>query len=390
MKDFVSKKVKELAPSGIREFFDLVLETKGVVSLGVGEPDFVSPWKVREKAIYSLEQGWTSYTSNKGLYRLRLEIAHFLKKHYNLVYNAKKEILITSGVSQGLDLTIRTLVNPKDRVLVVYPCYVAYPAVVHLEGAEIIPYYTRQSEKFKVDPLKLERIVKKYKPKVLLLNYPCNPTGVSYTKQELQQIFKVAKKENLVVVSDEIYDLITYDYKHTPFASLKGAKKQTVYLGGFSKNYAMTGFRIGFVCGDSFLIDQMTKVNSYVSICPAIMSQTAAIDALHSLRQVSDMVKEYKLRRNYIVAEFSKLGLKTFYPQGAFYCFVSVQNTGLDCLEFAKRLLSEVRLAVVPGTAFGPEYKDYIRISYASPLEDLKQAVARLTKFMKKIQHGKE
>lgn len=384
MKEFISKKVKNLTPSGIREFFDLVLETKGVVSLGVGEPDFVTPWKIREKAIYSLEQGSTSYTSNRGLYRLRLEVAHFLKKHYNLSYNAKKEILITSGVSQGLDLTIRTVVNPGDKVVVVFPCYVSYPATVQLAGGKVIKYETSQEEGFKVQPEKLRSIIKKHKPKVLLLNYPSNPTGVSYNKKELKQIWKVVSEENILVISDEIYDLISYDYKHTPFSKLKGAKKKTVYLGGFSKNYAMTGFRVGFVCGHSDFIEQMTKVNSYVMICPSITSQLAAVDAFNSQRDVIQMVKAYKRRRNYVVKALNDLGFKTLLPQGAFYCFVSVKDTGLSCMDFARRLLSEVKVAVVPGTAFGEKYKDYIRISFASPFEELKEAVERIKRFKEK------
>ncbi len=384
MKDIIAKNTKSLPSSGIREFFDLVLETKGVVSLGVGEPDFVTSWKIREKAIYSLEQGYTSYTSNKGLYRLRLEIANFLKRQYNLTYNAKSQILVTAGVSQGLDLAVRAIVNPRDKVLVVYPSYVSYPAVVQLARGQVVGLNTREEDGFKITPERLYSIVKKTKPKTVILNYPSNPTGVSYTKPELKEIWKVLSKEGVLVISDEIYDLISFDYKHTPFASLRGAKKRTVYLGGFSKNYAMTGLRVGFVCADPELIEQMTKINSYVMICPAIISQLAAVDALGTYKEVNAMVKEYKRRRSYIIKELSDLGLHSPLPQGAFYCFASVKRTGMSSLEFAKRLLKEVKVAVVPGQAFGKGYENYIRISFACPFGGLKEAITRIRKFLKR------
>lgn len=385
MEQSVASKIKKLAPSGIRQFFDLVLKTRDVVSLGVGEPDFVTPWNIREKAIYSIEQGYTSYTSNKGLFRLRLEIAHFLKNHYNLVYNSEEEILITTGVSQGLDLAVRAILNPKDKVLVVYPCYVAYPAVVEISGGKVIPLYTKEEEHFKVNIQELQKTIKKFKPKALILNYPTNPTGASYTKEELSAIFKITSKENVVVISDEIYDLISFDYKHTPLATLKGAKYKTIYLGGFSKNFAMTGFRVGFICGHKSIISQMTKIHSFVMLCPPIISQLAAVEALGSLKEVYAMVREYKRRRDYIVSQLNSLGLKTHLPQGAFYCFTSIKSSKLSSLEFARSLLREVKVAVVPGEAFGKIYKDFIRISYASPFADLKEAIVRLKKFTQRL-----
>jgi len=382
MEKFIAEKIKNLAPSGIREFFDLVLGMPDVVSLGVGEPDFVTPWNIREKAIHSIEQGYTSYTSNKGLLRLRLEIAHFLKKNYNLVYSPEEEILITTGVSQGLDLAARAVVNTKDRVLVIYPCYVAYPAVVRIAGGEVIQFHTYQQEHFKINLSRLRSTIKKYKPKALILNYPANPTGTSYTKEELVEIYRILSKEDILVLSDEIYDSITYDYKHTPFATLKGAKNKTLYLGGFSKGYAMTGFRVGFACGRKEIISQMTKIHSFVMLCAPIISQLAAVEALNSQKEVKSMIKEYRRRRDYIVNELNILGLKTVLPDGAFYCFSSVKNTGLSSLEFAKKLLKEVKVAVVPGEAFGKAYKGFIRVSYASPFQDLKESVARLKKFV--------
>ncbi|MBN2120575.1 MAG: aminotransferase class I/II-fold pyridoxal phosphate-dependent enzyme [Candidatus Omnitrophica bacterium] len=385
MKDFVAKRIKKLAPSGIRQFFDLVLKTKDVVSLGVGEPDFVAPWNIREKAIYSLEQGYTSYTSNKGLLRLRLEIAYFLKKHYGLVYDAEDEILITTGVSQGLDLAVRAVVNPNDRVLIIYPCYVAYPAAVEIAGGRITGLYTKESEGFKINLKELEAVLKKNKPKAMILNYPSNPTGVSYTREELKEINLICAKHDVLVISDEIYDLISYDYKQIPFATLKGAKSRTIYLNGFSKGYAMTGFRVGFACGSKQIIAQMAKIHSFVMLCAPIISQLAAVEALTSQKEVSLMIREYKRRRDYITDELNQMGLRTILPQGAFYCFCSVKQTKLDSLEFAKKLLKEVKVAVVPGQAFGSSYKDFIRISYACVFEDLKEAISRIKKFKTKL-----
>ncbi len=382
MDKFVAKHIKDLAPSGIREFFDLVLEAKDVVSLGVGEPDFVTPWSIREKALSSLEQGYTSYTSNKGMYRLRLEIAHFLKKHYSLNYDPDEEILVTAGVSQGLDLAVRAIVNSKDRVLLVYPCYVSYPAVVNLAGGKVVEYYTSEKEGFKIVPSKLKEIIKRYNPKAMILNYPSNPTGVSYTRAELEEIRRVVMKGGIIVLSDEIYDLITYGYKHTPFPGLKRTKQKTIYLGGFSKGYAMTGFRIGFACGNRQVIKEMTKINAYVMICPSITSQLAAIEALNSQKEVNAMVREYTRRRNYIVGELNSLGFKTFLPEGAFYCFSSIKHTGLSSVEFAKELLKKDRVAVVPGSAFGKRYNDFVRVSFASPFDDLKEAVRRIRNFI--------
>ncbi|HEC70120.1 MAG TPA: aminotransferase class I/II-fold pyridoxal phosphate-dependent enzyme [Candidatus Omnitrophica bacterium] len=381
MDRFISHKVKNLAPSGIRQFFDLVLKTKDVVSLGVGEPDFPAPWRIREKAIYSLEQGYTSYTSNKGLLRLRLEIAHFLKKHYRLIYDPEQEILVTTGVSEGLDLAIRAVLNPQERVILVYPCYVAYPAVVELSAGRVVPLYTSFEEGFKINPEKLKELIKKYRPKAIILNYPANPTGVSYSKEELKKLWRVLSKEDLLVISDEIYDLITYDFKHTPFSAFKGAKGKTIYLGGFSKNYAMTGFRVGFACGRKELIEQMSKIHSFVMLCAPITSQLSAVEALNSQKDVEYMVKEYRRRRDFIVSELNSLGFKTLLPQGTFYCFSSVKNTGLSSLEFASLLLKKVKVAVVPGEAFGLPYKDFIRISFASPFQDLKEAILRIRKF---------
>lgn len=386
MEGFVSKKIRELPPSGIRAFFDLVLGARDVISLGVGEPDFITPWRIREKAIYSIEQGYTSYTSNKGLFRLRLEIAHFLKKQYGLVYDPEEEILITSGVSQALDLVMRVILNSQDKVGIVFPAYVAYPAVVELSGGRVSGYNTSSENNFKITPSSFSSFVNKNKLRVVIFNYPANPTGVSYTKEELKEIWSILKKKEILIVSDEIYDFLTFDFKHTPFASLKGAKRRTVYLGGFSKNFAMTGWRVGFACGPKEIISAMTKIHSFVMLCASIISQLAAVEALYSLKEVELMRREYRRRRDFIVDRLNRLGLVTPLPQGTFYCFSSIKHTGLTSLDFARRLFAQGKVAVVPGVAFGRNYKDFIRISFASPFKDLKEALIRIEKFLSQLQ----
>ena len=384
MDKFVSKNVKNMKPSGIRKFFDLVLGAKDVVSLGVGEPDYSTPWKICNKAIESLEDGYTSYTSNKGLPELRKEISKFLKKQYGLSYNAEEEILITSGVGQGLDIAMRAIIDPGDKIVIINPSYVAYPAVVELAGGRVVNYDTNPDKGFKVDPQDLKKLLIKHKPKAVLFNYPCNPSGVTYTRSELIKIVRVIKEADVLLLSDEIYDLLSYDYKHTPIPVLKGAKERTLYFNGFSKGYAMTGWRIAYVCGPKDLIAQMTKIFGFVMLSAPITGQFAAIEALKSQKEVSEMIKEYKRRRNFIVKAMNDIGLETQTPEGAFYCFSSVKSTGMDALEFATDLFNKEKVAVVPGDAFGEKFGDYIRISYASPYEDLKEAAIRIKKYLKR------
>ncbi len=379
----ISKKAKDLKPSGIRAFFDLVLGMEDVISLGVGEPDFVTPWSISEFAISSIEKGYTSYTSNKGLIELRKEVSHFLKRKYNLNYDPETEILITVGVSEGMDLAIRALVEPGDNILVPVPSYVSYEPTVVLAEGEAILVATNPKNGFKLDP---EDILKHSNPRTkgIILNYPTNPTGVSYTKKELEKINEVCLKKNIAVISDEIYGDLTYDFDHTAFPSLKNAKNNTIYLNGFSKSYAMTGWRVGYACGPKDVIDTMTKIHQYVIMCVPIMSQMAAVEALENGDDdVRAMKLEYDRRRRFISASLNKIGLKNKMPQGTFYLFPSIENTGLDALTFAKKLLDEERVAVVPGVAFGQE--GYVRISYASSMENLKEAVLRIEKFLKKI-----
>ena len=379
----ISKRVQQIPPSGIRAFFDLVLERKDVISLGVGEPDFVTPWCIREKAIFSIEQGYTSYTSNKGIKELRKKIAQFLKNKYSLNYDPEEEILITVGVSEGLDLAVRSIVNPSDKIIVPEPSYVSYAPVVHLAGGKHIYLKTNFNNSFKIDISQLDSICRKNKIKALIINYPSNPTGASYTKEELKSISKIIIKYNLFVITDEIYDDLTYDFGHTPLATLKGMRSRTVYLNGFSKSYAMTGFRIAYACGPKEIISAMTKIHQYTMLCAPITSQISAIEALkNGTKSVEEMKREYRRRRDFFVPGLEKLGLKCFKPQGAFYVFPSISTTGYSSLDFAKNLLKKENVAVVPGVAFGPSGEGYVRMSYASSFENLKEALFRLGRFL--------
>ena len=382
--DRISKIVEKLAPSGIRAFFDLVLNMKDVISLGVGEPDFVTPWHIREKAIHSLEKGFTSYTSNKGMPELRKEIAQFLQKRYGLSYDFLEEILITVGVSEGLDLAMRALLNPGDKVLVPEPAYVSYGPVVELAGGEPIYLQTNIKNEFKLTAQQIDQAAVKG-TKALMINYPSNPTGTSYTKAELLAIAQVVKKHDLLIVSDEVYDELTYDFDHTPLSSLPGMKDRVIYLNGFSKAYAMTGFRIGYACGPREIVAAMTKIHQYTMLCASITGQIAAQDALkYGQRDVAEMRKEYNRRRRYMVSSLNEMGLDCHTPQGAFYVFPSIQKTGMKSLDFAKDLLEKEKVALVPGVAFGPSCEGYIRISYASSYENLQEAVKRIKRYLQK------
>ncbi|PIQ90359.1 MAG: aromatic amino acid aminotransferase [Candidatus Omnitrophica bacterium CG11_big_fil_rev_8_21_14_0_20_41_12] len=379
----ISKIVEKMQPSGIRAFFDLVLGMKEVISLGVGEPDFVTPWQIREAGIYSLEQGFTSYTSNKGLYKLRLGIHRHLKNKYGLDYCPDDEILITVGVSEGLDLILRSIINPGDKILVPQPSYVSYGPVTELAGGTSI-YIDTSKDGFKITPKLLEKHIDK-KAKAIILNYPTNPTGVSYRRKELEAINKVLLKHKILCISDEVYGDLTYDFNHIAFPTLPKAKNNTVYFNGFSKAYAMTGWRVGFACGPKEIIAAMTKIHQYTIMCVPITSQMAAAEALVSGRKsVEQMKREYNRRRSLMVEELNSLGLKCSRPQGAFYVFPCIKSTGLSSMEFSRKLLEEEKVAVVPGTAFGACAEGYIRISYASSMDNLKEALNRIKRFLER------
>jgi len=381
---YVSKMVEELPPSGIRAFFDLVLGMKDVISLGVGEPDFVTPWNIREHAIYSLEQGYTSYTSNKGLAELRKDIVKFLKERHGLEYDWDKGMLITVGGSEAMDLAFRAILNPGEKVLVHEPCFVAYAPLVKLAGGVPVPLVTQADEGFKVTPRGLEKAYQKG-VKAMVLNYPCNPTGTSYTRPELLQIAKFAKKHDLLVVSDEIYDELTYDFDHTPMAALPGMKERVIYLNGFSKTYAMTGFRLGWAAGPEKILAAMTKIHQYTIMCAPITSQMAAREAIRNgAKDVQAMKREYNRRRNFIVASLNEMGMECHMPQGAFYAFPSIKGLGMSSMDFAKELLEQEKVALVPGNAFGAHCGDHVRISYASSYDNLREAVARMKRYLER------
>lgn len=377
-----SKLVEQIPSSGIRVFFDLVLGMKDVISLGVGEPDFITPWNVREAAIYSLEEGYTSYTSNKGLLELRQDISHYLKRKYSLDYKAHDEILITVGVSEAFDLALRAIINRGDEILIPEPYYVSYGPLVTLAGGKPIFIKTDYSRGFKITA---KDILNKSgrKTKGIILNYPNNPTGASYTKTELKEISKAVLRRNLIMISDEIYGDLTYDFNHTPFPTLPHMRERTIYLNGFSKSYAMTGWRIGYVCAPEKMVAMMTKIHQYTILCASIMSQMAAREALKSGdRYTQEMKREYRRRREFVIAGLNEIGLSCHKPEGAFYAFPSIKSSGLSSMEFAKALLKKERVALVPGTAFGPSGEGYVRISYASSLSNIKEALVRIKRFL--------
>lgn len=380
----ISKCVQELASSGIRAFFDLVLGMKDVISLGVGEPDFVTPWHIREKAISSLEQGSTSYTSNKGMPELRKAIAQHLKTKYKLDYDFEEEVLITVGVSEGLDLVMRAVLNPGDKVIVPEPYYVAYTAVVHLAGGIPVTIPTSPKTNFKIGPKDIEKAYSK-DVKAILLGYPSNPTGASYTKKELLALAAVAKKLDILVITDEVYDELTYDYPHTPMATLPGMKERIVYLNGFSKVYAMTGFRMGWACGPAEVIAAMTKIHQYTMLCAPITGQIAAREAItNGFKETQNMKAEYQRRRKFIVEQLNEIGLECHMPEGAFYAFPSIKKSGESSMDFAQNLLNEQKVALVPGVAFGKSCEGFVRISYASSYENLKEAIARMKIYLER------
>lgn len=377
----ISHIVEGMKPSGIRIFFDLVLGMKDVISLGVGEPDFVTPWVIREAGIAALEQGFTSYTSNKGLMRLRLAISRHLKERFKLVYSSDDEVLITVGVSEGLDLAMRATLNPGDEVLVAQPSYVSYGPTVELAGGKPV-YIDTSRTGFKLTPRLISDHVTR-RTKSILFAYPNNPTGVSYTRKELDAIRRVIHQHGLLCISDELYSDLTYEGTHVPFPSLSGARDKTLYLNGFSKNYAMTGWRIGYACGPAPLIAAMTKIHQYTMLCPPIMSQMAASEALQSGRSAMESMKrEYNRRRHYICGALDEIGLEYVRPQGAFYFFINVKKTGMSALDFAQGLLKKYKVAVVPGTAFGDQFETWVRISYASSFDNIREAFRRIALFV--------
>lgn len=382
----VNPVVRSLPPSGIRKFFDLVTEMKGVISLGVGEPDFVTPWHIREACIYSLEKGYTMYTSNQGLPELREEIARDIDFNYGVTYDARRELLVTVGVSEGLDLAMRALVCPGDEVILPEPSYVSYAPEVALAGGVPVAVPTCADEEFRLTAGKVEKSVTP-RTKALILCYPNNPTGAVMRRRDLLEIAEVVRAHDLIVISDEIYDKLTYTGTHTCFASIPGMQDRTVLLNGFSKSYAMTGWRIGYAAGNPDFIAAMNKIHQYSMLCTPITAQMAALEALKNGRDgMRKMVQQYNRRRHMVIQAFREMGISCFEPGGAFYAFPDISPTGLDSEQFAERLLMEEKVAVVPGNAFGPSGNGFVRCAYAASVEDLAEAFKRMARFV--ARHG--
>ncbi len=382
---YVANHVKGLPRSGIRDFFAIVSEMPQAISLGIGEPDFVTPWKIREASIFALEKGKTSYTDNRGLLSLRKEISRYVSSFFGPEYDPSSEILVTVGVSEAIDVALRSLLNPGDKVLYHEPCYVSYAPSVTLAFGEAIPVATSPENSFALDPDAFEEA---WQPgcKVLMLNFPTNPTGGTADLEKLERLANFAVEKDLIVISDEIYAELTYEGKHVSLASLPGMKERTLLLHGFSKAFAMTGFRVGFACGPDWLIDAMMKIHQYCMMCAPILSQEAAIEALaRGSDEVERMKEQYFQRRNFVVRRFNEMGLPCHLPRGSFYAFPSVENTGLNEVDFCHRLLRENEVAVVPGTAFGPHGQNHVRASFSTSYEKLVEATDRMELFLEAV-----
>jgi len=384
----ISKQVKRIPPSGIRRFFDLLASIEGVISLGVGEPDFATPWHIREAAISSVEKGYTMYTSNLGMPELRGELSRYLKDNYSLEYSPDGELLITVGVSEALDLAMRAILNPGDEVIMPDPCYVSYSAGVILAGGTPVMVPTGEESNFEISAADIEARVTD-KTKAILIGYPANPTGAVMSREKLSQIAEVARRYNLLVISDEIYAKLVYGVEHTCFATLPEMKESTILLNGFSKAYAMTGWRIGYAAANREILAAMTKIHQYTMLCASIMGQVAAIEALKSGEDsANEMAEEYNRRRLVIVKGLNDIGLPCFEPKGAFYAFPSIKGTGMTSEEFAEKLLIEERVAVVPGSAFGQCGEGYVRCCYATSLADIEEALTRMKRFVTKYKRA--
>ncbi|MFC1984697.1 aminotransferase class I/II-fold pyridoxal phosphate-dependent enzyme [Chloroflexota bacterium] len=380
----ISQRVDQISPSGIRKFFDLLNSMEGVISLGVGEPDFATPWHIRETAIRSIKQGFTKYTSNSGMSELRQELSRYLNDTYNLEYDSNGELLITVGSSEALDLAMRAILNPGDEVIMPDPCYVSYNPCVILAGGIPIMVPTSEEANFEIGVPDIETRITG-KTKAILIGYPSNPTGAMMARDKLVEIAEVARRHRLLVISDEIYARLVYGVEHTCFPSLPDMKESTILIGGFSKAYAMTGWRIGYVAASREIIAPMTKIHQYTIMCAPTMAQVAAIEALKSGEDsAAEMVEEYNRRRLIMVNGLNDIGLPCFEPRGAFYAFPSIRGTGMTSEEFAENLLVEEKVAVVPGSAFGQCGEGYARCCYATSLADIDEALSRMKRFVAK------
>ncbi|MFD1182768.1 aminotransferase class I/II-fold pyridoxal phosphate-dependent enzyme [Paenibacillus timonensis] len=388
MTSYLAPRVREIQPSGIRRFFDLASGSKDIITLGVGEPDFITPWHVREACVYSLERGYTSYTSNAGTPELREAIAEYLDTSYQVKYNPKDEILVTVGGSEAIDLALRALIEPGDEILVPVPCYISYSPIASIGGGIPVEIETYARHEFKLQAEDLKAKITP-KSKVLILNYPSNPTGGIMTYEDWLPIAKIVEEHDLIVISDEIYSELTYGQKHVSFASIPGMKDRTILVNGFSKAFAMTGWRMGYACGHPDLIYAMLKIHQYTVMCAPVMGQVAALEALkNGLEEKDQMVESYNQRRRLIVQGLRDIGLECHEPQGAFYAFPSIASTGLSSEEFAQRLLLEAKVAAVPGNVFGAGGEGFLRCSYATGVNQLNEALNRMEQFVRKLKQG--
>ncbi|WP_026888443.1 aminotransferase class I/II-fold pyridoxal phosphate-dependent enzyme [Clostridium beijerinckii] len=385
LEDMILDNVKNMPPSGIRKYFDIINEMDDVISLGVGEPDFVTPWNVREAGIYSLEQGHTHYSSNAGFIELRSEISKYLHRRFNLNYNPEDEIIVTVGGSEGIDIALRALVGPGDEVIVPEPSFVAYKGCTAFTGAIAKVLNLKAEDEFKLTPEALEKAITP-RTKVVIIPFPNNPTGAIMTKDELAGIVEVLKDKNIIAISDEIYSELCYGEKHVSIASFPEMRDKTLVINGFSKSYAMTGWRLGYICGHPILIEAMKKIHQYALMCSPTTAQYAAIEALKSGdKSVEEMCKEYNRRRRVLLDGFRKMGLDCFEPLGAFYLFPSIKSTGITSDEFCEQLLINEKVLVIPGNAFGDCGEGFIRVCYASSMEDIMEALKRTKRFLDKL-----
>ena len=385
MRNPLSDTIVQIKPSGIRKFFDIVSEMKDAISLGVGEPDFETPWHIRDEGIYSLEKGRTFYTSNSGLKELKIEICNYLKRRYDLSYHYQNEVLVTVGGSEAIDIAMRAMVNTGDEVLIPQPSYVSYEPCALLTGAKPVIINLKHENQFRLTAQELEDAITD-KTKILVLPFPNNPTGAIMERKDLEAIAEVIKKHDIYVISDEIYSELCYADQHVSIANIEGMQERTILINGFSKSYAMTGWRLGYACGPKEIIEQMTKIHQFCIMCAPTTSQYAAVEALkNGDEDVQNMREAYNQRRRYLVHAFQEMGLECFEPFGAFYMFPCIKEFGMTSDEFATRFLMEEKVAVVPGTAFGDCGEGFIRISYAHSLENLKIAIGRLQHFVEKL-----
>ena len=390
MRNPLSKTITTIEPSGIRKFFDIVSEMDDAISLGVGEPDFDTPWHIRDEGIYSLEKGRTFYTSNAGLKELKIEISKYLDRRFGLSYDYNKEMLVTVGGSEAIDIAMRAMLDPQDEVLIPQPSYVSYVPCCVLANGTPVPIELKAENEFRLTAEELEAAITP-KTKLLVMPFPNNPTGAVMEKKDLEAVAEVVKKHDLFVLSDEIYAELTYLDNHVSIASIPGMRERTIVINGFSKSHAMTGWRLGYACGPEVIIKQMLKIHQFAIMCAPTTSQYAAVEALkNGDDDVAEMREQYNQRRRYLLHAFAEMGLPCFEPYGAFYVFPCIREFGMTSDEFATRFLQEEKVAVVPGTAFGDSGEGYIRISYAYSLENLKVAIGRLSHFVKKLKAEKE